>query len=377
MKNALLLTNRKITESGGRPEKLRTRKQLLEQYGWKLEFGYVPPPYALSVPRSIIELSVKMRSSNFDAIVAISNPPQLQIVGLALSELTRTPLVSEFRDPLVQIPEIDPDSISGRLRSLLESAIVRRADQIVWIDGIQIADDNFDRKYGGAVPPKWYKLPFLGYEPNNFDPVEPTSFDRFTVTYAGSFYEGWIEPYSFLKGFRQFIDEEDLDSDDARFLVYGDWSKEYDDAVADLGLTDYVDTNDFVPHDELVPILKGSDVLLYIGGDDPRNRRNVPSKIWDYLGARNPILAVVDSEFRSAEFVRSADVGLVADPSRPTEIASQLRSVYAGEYEYDPDSIEERYTRERKMAELAEILDLVAEGRTKVGAWDEPGSANH
>jgi glycosyltransferase involved in cell wall biosynthesis len=148
---------------------------------------------------------------------------------------------------------------------------------------------------------------------------------------------------------------------------YGDWNDEYQRAVEGAGLEDVVSHHEFVPHEEIVPVLKGSDpvlkgsdLALYVGGDDRDNRLNVPSKIWDYVGARTPILAVVDPSFRGAELIETYDLGLVVDPEDTEGIAEAIAAVRAGEYDYDPDPEAFESTREGKFERLAELYREVA-----------------
>jgi len=370
MRTVLLVSNRNLDEPGGRPDSFRTRVEQLRKYGWETQIAHVPEPFTRSVPRVVAKYARLARSNDIDVINGVCSPPELQIVALLVSELSGCPYLAEFRDPLTGNPDVDSSSISSRLRSVLESLIVRRADQIVWGDGIQISDEHFEQRYGDLVSAKWYKLPFVGYDSQVFNKTKTADFESFTVTYAGSFYEGWIEPYRFLEGYRRFIDEHDLTPQDTQFLVYGDWSEEYSEAVETLQLSQYLDTNDRVLHEEVVPILKGSDVLLYIGGQSSRNRLSLPSKIGDYIGTSNPILAVVDPEFRSGRFVREQGLGLVADPSDPDEIAAHLGTIYTDEFDLEPEA-RERFRRERKIEEFAEVLDFVSNGETKHGLWHE------
>ena len=141
---------------------------------------------------------------------------------------------------------------------------------------------------------------------------------------------------------------------------YGDWNDEYQGAVEAAGLDDVVTHHEFVPPDEIVPVLKGSDLLLYVGGDDPANRLNVPSKIWDYVGSRTPILAVVDPSFRVAELIEEYGLGLVVDPEDAEGIAAAIAAVRSGEYRYDPDPAAFGFTRETKFERLAELYREVA-----------------
>jgi glycosyltransferase involved in cell wall biosynthesis len=237
----------------------------------------------------------------------------------------------------------------------IERLVVHEADRVVWFDGIQLPDDYFERY---DIPDdRVVQLPPMGYEKGKFDTADAADYDEFTITYAGSFYEGWIEPYAFLEGLGRYIDR--TGDRTLRVQFYGDWTAEYEQAASEIGVEEFVRTHEFVPHDEIVPVLKGSDTLLYIGGTDSGNRLNLPSKLWDYVGAQRPILAVVEPTFRVAEFLREHDLGLVADANDPESIANALESL-RDDYTFAPDPpVFERYTRERSAERIAEILDEI------------------
>jgi glycosyltransferase involved in cell wall biosynthesis len=365
----VVLSNRRLDETGGRPDKLRVRKAMLEERGWETTLVAIESTIPGILGGIVRTLRILYRS-DAGVYLSMSNPPHLHIVGLFVSLFTATPWLAEIRDPLVTIPGVDETSLSGRIRGLLESAMVSRAHQVVWLDGIQMADDYFEETYGERTDPNWYKLPFIGYRNEKFDQVEAAEFDRFTIAYAGSFYEGWIEPYAFLDGFARFVNERDLDPDDVQFLVYGDWNETYTEAVEERDLSTCVTTHGFVPHEELLPVLAGADVMLYIGGNDTKNRLSVPSKIWDYVGVKRPILVVADPDFRSGEFVMQEDIGVVADPDDPDDVAEKLGILYDGEFVYDADG-NERFRRDRNVEELVDVLKTMREGKTKHGRWHD------
>ncbi|MBX0287826.1 glycosyltransferase [Haloarcula salinisoli] len=260
----------------------------------------------------------------------------------------------EIRDPYATNPHVDSDSLNGWLRRRLEPFFVRHADQIVWDDGIQLPDDYFEKTYPKIPSDKWTKLPHLGFENKKFEGADEQCFDSFTITYAGSFYEGWIEPYSVLKGLAEF--DKQFPDADIELRFYGDWNSKYDEAAKEAGVSDLISTFDWIEYEDLIPILKGSDAVLYIGGTDPSNKLNIPSKMYDYVGSSTPILAVVDNSFRAAKFVADNELGIVVSPSDAHEIALALKSLYENDISYD-ETITNRFSRSKKMDELTEILD--------------------
>lgn len=401
-KTVLLVTNRRPGDPGGRAEKVATRVRLLSELGWKVVIGHVPEPYVTGFPRRLLSVLRTGRSEGVDAVLSINNPFHLHLQGFLASRLLGLPWVAEFRDPILPRPGLERGSSKWYPAAAVEWLVTHYADRILWFDGIQIPTDYFESTYPDVAPEKFVGLPPMGYEKPKFEAADAVAYDQFTITYAGSFYEGWIEPYDFIEGLgravtssacenpssegddrnggsdgkqiedgrRQRSEEDgrnpdDIDGVNIRVQFYGDWRPEYERAATAAGVSDLVDTYEFVPHEEIVPVLKGSDAVLYIGGDDPENRRNIPSKIFDYVGARTPILAVVDPEFRVAEFIRDNRLGIVVPPGNPMAIADAITALTKGTVEYDPEpALFEELTRRQTAQRIAGVLDAVTGNTT-------------
>lgn len=354
--SVLLVSNRRPDDSGGRAEKVATRKRLLENHGWRVVVGHAPEPYVTGFPSALRGIVRLGRRENVDAVASINNPFHLHVHGYLASRLLRTPWLAELRDPIATHPDRDPRSPVTWAAEAVERLVVHNADRVVWFDGIQLADDYFE-KYD--VPDdRVVQLPPMGYEQAKFDAADPIDYEPFTITYAGSFYEGWIEPDTFLDGLGTYVER--TDDRDLRAQFFGDWSEEYQQTAEAAGIADLVETHEFVPHEEIIPVLKGSDALLYVGGSDPGNRLNLPSKLWDYVGARRPILAVVDPSFRVAAFIRDHDLGVVADADDATSVADAIERLRDDTFQPD-ETVAGACTRERSAERIAAHLDAITD----------------
>jgi len=355
-RTVLLVSNRRLDENSGRAAKFQTRAERLAERGWDLTVGYVVP----SVTGTPLGLVRCLRLAGAaDVINSVSNPPHLQIVGGIVARLTDTPWIAEFRDPLVENPDVAPESAAMRIRRRLERYILTNADAVVWYDGIQIPDDYFEREYPDVPTDRVRKLPPIGFDAETFASVDPTPRKSFTVTYAGSFYEGWIEPYTFLRGLGEYVSTHGRNAD-VRADFYGDWDDAYERAAADAGATEALETHSFVPHEEIVGVLRGSDALLYVGGDDPRNEHNLPSKLYDYIGAQVPIIAIVDPSFRVAEVITENGFGIVVEPGDTAGVRDAIERIRSGDFEYDPDDADvQRFTRSHSLDAYVETLNSV------------------
>lgn len=356
MPTALLISNRYPHEDAGRAEKIATRIRLFAERGWDLEISYVSEPYVPTFPLAVARAIKRIRETDPDILISIVNPFHQHLIGYLASTVTGVSWVAEFRDPILTHPDVE-EGVLRRAASVVERVTARNADRVVWLDGIQIPEGYFQRTYPDVPSERFVKLPPMGFDAERFDAIQPESFDKFTVTYAGTFYDGWIEPYGYLDGLERYVrDSESHPPLLTRF--YGDWSDAYGEAVAKRGLDEYVSVHEFIDHERMVSILKGSDAVLYVGGTDERNRRNLPSKIWDYLGSRTPILALVDESFRVAEFVKDNDLGVVADPRDPISVARAIAALHRGGFQYNPDpSVFATYTRQRHADAYVDVLN--------------------
>lgn len=358
-RTVLLVTNRRLDENSGRAEKFATRARLLRQRGWTLEVGYVDPSptgVAIGIPRCV------RLARGADVVNSVCNPPHLHVVGAVTSRITDTPWLAEFRDPLVLNPDVSGDSVAAMVRRRIERYVLTHADRVAWYDGIQIPDDYFATQYPDVPHDRVQQLPPIGFELGKFERIAPVEFEQFTVTYAGSFYEGWIEPYTYLEGLGAYVDahpETDPETD-LQSLFYGDWNDAYANAAAEQGVTNYVEPRPFVSHDEIIGVLKGSDALLYVGGDDPRNRLNLPSKLYDYIGAGRPIIAIVDRSFRVADVVQDNGLGIVVEPGNPAGVRAALERLQSGSFECAPDpDVIAGFTREQSNEAYVAALESI------------------
>lgn len=361
MPKILLITNSKLNEPSPNAEKFSIRKKYLEKNGWEVILGYISPPGDLRSYRSmrdIIRCLTIVIQKEIDIIHSFNEPMQLHGTGYLLSRITDVPWLMEFRDPLATNPEIKKGSIKKPIRETVEKLFIQEADKVIWIDGIQISNTYFQDEYPKISENHFTKLSRVGFDEEKFDRLRTKNFDNFTLTYAGSFYEGWIEPYPIFDALELFVEQHPEIEITVQF--YGDWKPKYTTAAREQGVERYLSIHDWIDYDDLVPSLKGSDALLYIGGDDKRNKLNVPTKIYDYIGAQTPILAVVDHSFRVAKFIEDNKLGLVADPEEPTQIAEAIYELHTGTKGYDPDDISQ-FGREKSLQEFESILNALVD----------------
>jgi hypothetical protein len=101
-------------------------------------------------------------------------------------------------------------------------------------------------------------------------------------------------------------------------------------------------------------------MLLLILHADKANPGCVPGKLYEYMAARRPIMAIIPAEFEAARLIRETSAGVTVDVADPAGIDRCLIDSYAA---YKSNAAESRgacdlspYERRRGAQRLAQIF---------------------
>src|SRR5439155_19552954 len=140
------------------------------------------------------------------------------------------------------------------------------------------------------------------------------------ILYAGALYSS-RSPEPFLTGFARFVSRHP----DARFVIAGGSSDlDLPAMIARHGLTGWVALLGRLPHEEVLGRMQSASALLAI--QSPADDVHVPGKLFEYIGARRPILAV-SQPCEVTELVNKNNLGWVAEPNAES-VAATLAMAY-------------------------------------------------
>jgi hypothetical protein len=108
----------------------------------------------------------------------------------------------------------------------------------------------------------------------------------------------------------------------------GDWEAQYDRLLDELDLHGYVKYLGYLTRQECLLLWQKSQVLLLILGKERDNLMRIPSKFYDYLGAKRSMLALVHPNGRAAQVVREQQLGFVADAEDMTAVSHALEQIW-------------------------------------------------
>jgi glycosyltransferase involved in cell wall biosynthesis len=305
---------------------------------------------ATAIPKAI---SI-VRSEGIDVVLTTSPPASVHLIGAAVKRATGVKWVADLRDSIALHAHRSSEGIGARAKQKARAGVAhlvaRRADAIV------TAAEAITVETRGLSPAGRLVTIPNGSDFDDFAGLEHERGDRFRITHAGSFF-GKRDPKPFLRA----LAASGLDDVTVRFL--GDFRPTDREAVHELGLDDRVELIPHVPRRESLRLQRESDVLLLLipeaGG---RGRGVLSGKVFEYIAAERPILAIVPPDGAAAELVRDTNVGVVAAPEDVDAIREALVDLHArwrmGKLDGTPLSSEwrDRLSRGARVEELAELL---------------------
>ncbi len=268
------------------------------------------------------------RHHRYDAIFSTGRPWSAHVIGLLLKRLTRKPLVVDFRDPWMTNPfRLTYSRLRNNLEGALEHKVIEGADVV--IANTEELQAEFLHRFPNQPGTKFAVL-LNGFDPDDYGPSNDGQFverqERFVIVHTGFLY-GRRDPRSFLTAVKMLSNRLGIDRTHLKVNLVGTVELPYDlpEFLTTHGLHDIVTLYHHVPFKESLDHMRRASVLLLL---QPGTTTQVPSKLFEYIGMKKPILAISPKPGATSRIVSEERLGEVADPDDVGEITVALEKLY-------------------------------------------------
>lgn len=324
----------------------------VEQLVWNTvptEVVAIHVPHAVRVARRLV-------AAERPAVVwTTSYPFSAHLVGVALRRAAGVPFVADLRDPWTLNFTFARKTAPARwLESRLEALVFARAARVV------VTTETLADAYRDLYPRHAAKFVAV---PNAFDTLDlppravpdgPVRLVHFGHVYGGARTMAGV--YEALAGLRA---RGGFPPGGVVLENYGRLSDD-DRALADaFGLGDVVRVLDPVPYVEGLARLRSAHLLLLPAWGTDRGPLFLPGKLYDYLLAGAPILALGENP-ELAGILERTRAGRLLGETAVGEIAAAIAEAIAGRWRHDPDAAAvAEFSAERSAGRLADVFASV------------------
>lgn len=299
-----------------------------------------------------------IRNHKPDLVLTSSPPPAIHYLGLCVQKRYGLPWVASLRDPWILNHPVRTHP--RRWQQTLERWVLGRAQAVVANTPLNL------QGLTGAYPELRGKTTIIpnGFDPENFAGLGRTPTDSgkpLLLLHAGEIYSG-RDPRPLLDALQQANAASTKPPWKVDFLGRSTQGLcDLPEEIRRRGMEEQILLSSQVPYAQALQRMVQADALLLI--HTPGVRLGVPAKLYEYLGAGRPILALAEPDGDIAWVLRTSGVPHrvvpALDVARIRQALADLAvEIRAGD-KFRPLLDQEMFTRRRMAWRMARCLDAV------------------
>ena len=315
---------------------------------------FIPDARKFWIQPSVNFLSNYLENNHIDAIITTGPPHSMHLIGLELKKKLGIKWISDFRDPWTEIDYFQQLPLTKKATKKhqdLEQEVLINSDMVVVV--------------GETMKDKFLKhTNRIEVLTNGFDTIETSLTqeldEKFSITHVGLMNSD-RNPTILWKVLNEISNTNLNFKNDLRIKLIG----KLDDAVIqDLKVFDHntIETIPYLDHKDVGKYQASSQILLLSINEVPSAKGIITGKIFEYLQAKRPILAIGPEDGDAAMILKNTNAGTIVGFKNKTALKATILNLYKDYKEgvlFVKSVNIEQYHRKNITSQLAEVIKKV------------------
>ena len=246
---------------------------------------FIPDARRFWVRSSTKILLKEIQERNIDTVITTGPPHSIHLIGLQLKKKLNFEWITDFRDPWTSIGYHSALKLSNYARKKhkkLEHKVLNIADKIITTSFT--TKEEFEK-----LTHKPIRVITNGY--GHVFNEKHELFEDFVLSHIGSFLSG-RNPKILWEVLQEMIQEDPMFSKDLKLKLAGVLSEEVLQSITKYELQNYIERLGYLSHNKVFSLQQSSHILLLIEINEEKTRGIIPGKLFEYMAAKRPILAL-------------------------------------------------------------------------------------
>ncbi len=326
---------------------------------WIRSNFFIPDARASWIRPSVRFLVNYLRENPVDAILSDGPPHSNTRIATLVRKMTGIPWLADFQDPWTQVDYYQQLSLlpwADRKHHRLEREALQTADKTTIVSWTWKEDLEAIGATNVSVIP-W------GYDPDDYRDLQDLPIaEGFTLSHLGIM--GYDRnPETLFHILRELADADPHFQQALRLQLVGQVDQSVQTAYQRAGIEANVDLVGSVSRQEALRRTRTSPVLLLLLNQQPNAKGRIPGKLFEYLAARRPILALGPPESDVAQILRRTNSGFTCAYDDAAGIRSVLEDLFAryrtGTLSAPQENAIEQYAHPVLVGEIAGFLEEI------------------
>ena len=315
---------------------------------------FIPDARKFWIKPSVKFLSNYLEKNPVDVIITTGPPHSLHLIGLHLKKKKDIKWISDFRDPWTEIDYFHQMPLNKKAKKKhhqLEREVLKNSDSVIVVGNTM--RDQYLKETDKVVTIS-----------NGFDTSDNKEVSHldifFSITHVGMM-NADRNPSDLWKILKEICLENPDFKSDLKIRLIGKIAKEvsHDLNIFDSGITEVID---YVSYAEVKKYQLETKVLLLCINNVPSARGIITGKIFEYLQAKRPILAIGPEDGDAAEILKNTNSGSIFGFENKQKLKQHILELYKdykkNQLIVNSENIEQYHRREltRKLAHLVRSI---------------------
>ena len=315
---------------------------------------FIPDARKFWIQPSVNFLSNYLENNHIDAIITTGPPHSMHLIGLELKNKLGIKWISDFRDPWTEIDYFQQLPLTKKATKKhqdLEQEVLRKSDMVV------VVGETMKEKF--LQHTKRIEVLTNGFDSNENSLTQELD-QKFSITHVGLMNSD-RNPTILWKVLNEISNTNPNFKNDLRIKLIG----KIDDAVIqDLKVFDHntIETIPYLDHKDVSKYQASSQVLLLSINEVPSAKGIITGKIFEYLQAKRPILAIGPEDGDAAMILKNTNAGTIIGFKNKTVLKATILNLYKDYKEgvlFVKSINIEQYHRKNITSQLAEVIKKV------------------
>lgn len=313
---------------------------------------FIPDARKFWIKPSVEFLLEYLEEHKIKNVITTGPPHSLHLIGLGLKGELDIRWIADFRDPWTSIGYHEQLKLTDKTKEIhkdLEQRVLHSADQI-------ITTSFTTKREFKEITTTPITVITNGYDVEKIPKPELDS--NFSISHIGSLLAG-RNPRQLWETLAELIQENDNFATDFKLKLVGAVGESVLESIKRAGLESHLELHGYVSHKKALQLQHSSQLLLLIEIDSVETRGIIPGKLFEYMAANRPILAVGPENADIQKIITETNTGKFFGYSEKAALKDFILNSYASykdaELKTYPIGLQ-KYSRKVLTGELAKLL---------------------
>ncbi|MDG2194137.1 MAG: glycosyltransferase family 4 protein [Polaribacter sp.] len=283
---------------------------------------FIPDPKMFWVRPSVSFLKKYLKENKVDVIISTGPPHSMHLIAKKLKAATKIPWIADFRDPwsgLYYTTDFKLSSFARKRNEKLENGVLKNADVVIAVG------DFLKKVLEGKA--SLVEVITNGYDQEVFIQKATTLDSQFSIAHIGLLPKQ-SNPLILWKVLQEICAVDTEFSSCLELQMTGSVSEEVMDSITSHSLSEHVVSNGYVTHEKAIELQQKAQVLLLLIPKVENAKGIITGKIFEYVQAKRPILAIGPEDGDVATIIEETASGVIVDFEDAEKLKATILRMY-------------------------------------------------